>query len=145
MKTKHFTKSTAELLLDLAKKARKNAHAPYSKFKVGAALVTKDGNLAVGCNVENSSYGGTVCAERGAVQAAVATFGSKNLRLAEIVVVTDQTPPWPPCGFCRQVLAEFVDHPENLKVHLASPTAIQETFTLADLLPHAFSGKNLKK
>ncbi|MEK6580085.1 MAG: cytidine deaminase, partial [Bdellovibrionota bacterium] len=93
-------------LLDTAKAVRKNAYSPYSKVKVGAALRTRDGKIFSGCNVENSSYGATVCAERVAIQKAVSELGGK-IEIQELVVVTDATPPWTPCGICRQVIAEF--------------------------------------
>jgi hypothetical protein len=138
MKTKHLRKPTSELLLGLAKKARKNAHAPYSKFQVGAALVTKDGNLAVGCNVENASYGGTVCAERGAVQAAVANFGSKNLHLVEIVVVTDQSPPLASLRFLpastRRVCGQSKESQDSLSKPHCDPRDIHTGRPIASCL-----------
>jgi cytidine deaminase len=100
------TNEAEQRLIDAAKKARDNAHAPYSKFKVGAAILTGDGNIYAGCNVENASYGGSVCAERNAVAQAVAS-GDKDF--AMLAIITQSDPPAAPCGLCRQVLVEFCD------------------------------------
>ncbi len=91
-------------LIDVARKARVQAYAPYSKFAVGAALLTKSGKFFAGCNVENASLGLTICAERSAVAAAVA---EGHADFEAIAVVTDSAEPTLPCGACRQVLAEF--------------------------------------
>jgi len=96
----------ADRLLNAAREAAKHAYAPYSKFLVGAAILLDDGRVFTGCNVENASYGLTICAERNAVFAAV-TASKQPLRLRAVVVVTDISPPAMPCGACRQVLAEF--------------------------------------
>jgi cytidine deaminase len=93
-------------LYAVAKKARAHAHVPHSGCQVGAAIRLTNGKIFPGCNVENASYGGTVCAERGAIQTAVCQVG--KIRIQEILVVTDATPPWLPCGLCRQVISEFV-------------------------------------
>ena len=110
-------------LYEAAKKARENSYSPYSGFKVGAALRTVDGRIFAGCNVENSSYGATICAERGAIQTAAAAVGS--FKIKEILVVTDASPAWPPCGLCRQVITEFSEnatlHVTNLKGTPHSP------------------------
>ncbi len=92
-------------LLEVARAARALAHAPYSGFRVGAAIRLANGAIFGGCNVENASYGATICAERGAICAAVAAQGAIEVR--EIVVISDGSPPWPPCGMCRQFIAEF--------------------------------------
>lgn len=92
-------------LLEAARSAMKNAHAPYSNFKVGAALRTTTGKIYAGCNVENASYGMTNCAERTAVFSAVTELGS--FEIAEIAVVCEQNVPCAPCGACRQVIFEF--------------------------------------
>ncbi len=122
---------TDEALIDLAKKAADNAHCPYSNFHVGAALQTTDGRVFVGCNVENASYGATICAERVAIGNMVAA-GARQPR--RIVVYTPTPTPSSPCGVCRQVLLEFT---RELEVILAcdGPTA---RYTLAELLPHPF-------
>jgi cytidine deaminase len=95
-----------ERLLHAARGAMKNAHAPYSDFKVGAALVTTGGELFTGCNVENASYGMTNCAERTAIFSAVASLGPK-MEIEAIAVVNDKGVPCSPCGACRQVIYEF--------------------------------------
>ncbi|MGA9041195.1 MAG: cytidine deaminase [Terriglobales bacterium] len=95
-----------ERLLRAARKAMKNAHAPYSHFRVGAALLTAKGELFTGCNVENASYGLSNCAERTAIFTAVAHSGP-GLDIRAIAVVNDQRAPCSPCGACRQVIYEF--------------------------------------
>ncbi len=122
-------------LFEKAKEARLRSYSPYSKHQVGAALRTSDGHIYPGCNVENSSYGGTNCAERVAVQNAVASQG--KVRITEIVIVTDAQPAWPPCGICRQVMAEFAG-PE-LKIHMVNIAGQVVSSTLKELLPLAFS------
>lgn len=124
-------------LLQAAWETRAHAHAPYSGFQVGAALQVRGLGILTGCNVENASYGGTICAERAALVAAVAK-GLKPGGLEALVVVTEAEDPTPPCGFCRQVLVEFA---EALPVLLANRTA-RRLHDLRDLLPHAFSGRN---
>jgi cytidine deaminase len=93
-------------LLEAARQAMKNAYAPYSHFKVGAALLTTKGEVFLGCNVENSSYGVTNCAERTAIFSAVAKSGPK-LEIEAIAIVNDHNAPCSPCGACRQVIYEF--------------------------------------
>lgn len=119
-------------LTDAAWRARDAAYAPYSSFAVGAALLADDGRIFVGCNVENLSYGLTMCAERVAVGAAVAA-GARKFRA--LVVVADTAQPISPCGGCRQVLAEFGDFP----VLMANRHG-QEEMRLAELLPRAKTG-----
>ncbi len=122
---------TEDALVAAAEAVRANAYAPYSGFAVGAAVVSADGRVFAGCNVENASYGLTVCAERHAVAAAVAA-GARDLR--GLAVVTPVSPAASPCGACRQVLAEFGE----MDVVLANPGGERERTTLAALLPHAF-------
>jgi cytidine deaminase len=122
-----------DALVAAARAARKRAHAPYSRFQVGAAVADERGRVHVGCNVENASYGLTICAERNAVAAAVAA-GARTLRA--VAVVTPTRPPGAPCGACRQVLAEFGDG--GTRVLLASPTGRAEETTLGALLPRGF-------
>jgi len=93
-------------LLRSAKKVMKNAHAPYSKFRVGAAILLSNGRIFQGCNVENASYGMTNCAERTAIFSAVAQLGPK-IEIRAVAVVNDQGAPCAPCGACRQVIYEF--------------------------------------
>lgn len=123
-----------------AAKSRKNAHAPYSKFQVGAGLIAKNGKIYGGCNVENASYGGTVCAERVAVFSAVA---AGDERFTDIVVVTDAEEPAFPCAFCLQVMAEFFD-PET-RVWVANLRGPQSMHLFSELLPKPFGPRQLKR
>jgi cytidine deaminase len=119
-------------LVEAARLVQRNAYAPASKFRVGAAVLAEDGRVFVGCNVENASYGLTVCAERSAVCAAVAA-GVRSLRA--VAVVTDLREPARPCGACRQVLAEFGP---RMAVLLLG-TGVQRVVTSLDhLLPDPF-------
>lgn len=128
---------TDQELIARAMAARLHAHAPYSRFPVGAALLTAGGRVIPGCNVENASYGLTCCAERSAVFAAVAAGEREFLALA---VVADTPGPVSPCGACRQVLAEF--NP-RLRVILANLQGAMQVTTVAELLPGAFSPADL--
>lgn len=126
----------ADSLIDAARGAQALAYAPYSSFRVGAALEAHDGAVFTGCNVESASYGLTICAERAAVAFAVAR-GVRQFR--RIVIVTDSDPPASPCGACRQVLAEFG---LELEVWAVGPNQ-RLSWTLAELLPHAFTRERL--
>jgi cytidine deaminase len=106
MPTKKLTASVQAKLLRAAQKTMKNAHAPYSKFRVGAAVLLSNGKIFSGCNVENASYGMTNCAERTAIFAAVAQLGPK-IEIRSVTVVNDHGVPCSPCGACRQVIYEF--------------------------------------
>jgi cytidine deaminase len=106
MRSKTITNSLRLRLQQSAKKVMKNAHAPYSKFRVGAAILLSNGKVFTGCNVENASYGMTNCAERTAIFAAVAQLGPK-IEIRAVTVVNDQGVPCSPCGACRQVIYEF--------------------------------------
>ncbi|PYS14892.1 MAG: cytidine deaminase [Acidobacteria bacterium] len=119
-------------LIAKAAAARENAVAPYSGFKVGAALETKDGRVYAGCNIENISYGLTVCAERVALWKALSE-GAREFR--QIVTVTDAPRVTPPCGACRQLLWEYCG---DILVGLHSLRGIDEEHRLAELLPHPF-------
>jgi len=123
-------------LIEKAKRARLRAYAPYSNFKVGAALLTRSGKVYTGANVENSTYGLTVCAERLAVFKAV-NKGDKDF--VKIVVATDRNPPATPCGACRQVLSEFA---KSLKIVCANLKGKIERYTLKELLPEAFEERS---
>lgn len=127
------------VLIKSATQARKNAYARYSDYQVGAAIRTSDGHIFAGCNVENSSYGATICAERVAIQNAITHRG--RFQLTEILVLTDATPPWPPCGMCRQVIAEFAS--PHLIVHLANPAGEIKTISFEKLFPDAFTSDHL--
>ena len=113
-----------------ALQVRNNAYAPYSHYQVGASVVTGSGNIYAGCNVENASYGATICAERNAVLQAVAAEGSGDFRL--LVVVTDSQPPAPPCALCLQVLAEFCE--PDLPVYLMDLQGHSVCYTFKELL-----------
>lgn len=126
-------------LLEAAWQARDHAHAPYSKFQVGAALLTSAGTVVGGCNVENAAYPVTLCAERGALSAAVAG-GLQPGGLVAVVVVTDVPQLTPPCGACRQALVEFAG---RLPVLLANRHS-RELHQLEDLLPHSFTGSHFR-
>ncbi len=120
-----------------AKKTRLIAHAPYSGFRVGAALLSKD-TVATGCNVENASYGGTVCAERVALFKAVSEEESK---FTDIVIVTDAPEPAFPCAFCLQVMAEFFE--PATRIWLGDLKKIRSVHRFEELLPHPFGPKQL--
>lgn len=142
MSTANATAVTEEALIDAAKKVRANAHAPYSHYHVGAAIVTRSGRVFTGCNVENASYGATICAERNAIFQMVAAGEREPVTCA---VVTSGPKPGSPCGMCRQVLAEFAADMDVVLVAVSStgaPDAVKRT-TLATLLPDAFTPASL--
>jgi len=120
-------------LLAAARAARDRAYAPYSRFSVGAALLAEDGSLYSGANVENRSYGLALCAERAAVAAAIAA-GCR--RFQALLVLTDADPPAPPCGLCRETLAEFCD--ADFEVRLAGLDGEYRDFRLGELFPEPF-------
>jgi cytidine deaminase len=126
-----------DALVAAAVAAKASAYAPYSNFRVGCAIETDDGRVFTGCNVENASYGLTMCAERVAVGAAVAAGAKKFVR---IVVATDVDPPSPPCGACRQVLYEFGT---EAAVEAVGPNWNRQ-WRLSELLPAAFD-KDFKR
>lgn len=127
-----------EQLIDYAKQAMERAYAPYSGYRVGAALLCADGTVYTGCNIENAAYSPTVCAERTAIFkavseghrdfSAIAVCGGKNGVISGF---------FPPCGVCRQVLREFCG--DDFTVFLAGPEAQYKTYTLSQLLPEGFS------
>jgi cytidine deaminase len=125
-------------LVEAARTARLNAHAEFSHFKVGAALETADGTIVTGCNIENATYGLTICAERVAMFKALSE-GHRQFRRVAIVADTDA--PTPPCGACRQILWEFGG---DLEVILANLTAETGRHSLSELLPLPFDGRLLK-
>jgi len=124
-------------LLAAARKARENAYAPYSSFRVGSAVLGGDGNIYSGCNVENASFGLTCCAERNAIFAMVAA-GEKEIR--ELLVIGESDEFLPPCGACRQVIAEFAAPPTV--VHMCDRAGDCRDATVAELVPFIF---HLKK
>ena len=131
--------SEYDALVEAARDARTRAVAPYSNFKVGAALLTSDGQVVKGCNVENASYGLTVCAERVALLKALS---DGHRQFAAIAVVADTNAPTPPCGPCRQLLWEYCG---DIPVVMANLTQVTGQHQLAALLPLPFDGKLLGK
>jgi len=125
-------------LIEKAKKARENAYAPYSNFKVGAAILTEDGDVYTGVNVENASFGLTICAERVALFKAVSD-GKRSFKA--VAVVADTEEPIPPCGACRQVLSEFGD----MEVIMANLKGSVKITRLKDLLPDSFKFEEERK
>ena len=120
-------------LLRFAKKTMKNAHAPYSKFRVGAAILLTNGKTFAGCNVENASYGMTNCAERTAIFSAVAQLGPK-IEIRAVAVVNDHGVPCSPCGACRQVIYEFGP---NATIFFQGATGLKQA-DITELLPEGF-------
>ena len=125
-------------LIEQARKSRENAHAPFSNFKVGAALLTESGKVITGCNIENASYGLTMCAERVAIFKAISE-GEKNFK--HLAVVADTENLTPPCGACRQIIWEFCG---DVPVILSNLHGKKETVQMSELLPRAFDSKFLK-
>lgn len=125
-------------MLDLARRALANAHAPYSRFRVGACLRARSGRLHAGCNVENSAYPVGQCAE-GSALGAMVTAGDREI--VEVLVVTEGPELCSPCGGCRQQLAEF--GAPDVPVHLCGPGGLQRTLTIGELLPLAFGRHTL--
>lgn len=128
----------SDALVAAARSARDRALAAYSGFKVGAALETSDGTIVTGCNIENATYGLTICAERVAIFKALS---EGHREFGRIVVVADTQSPTPPCGPCRQILWEFAG---DIEVVLANLNAVTATHRLSDLLPHPFDRRLLR-
>jgi cytidine deaminase len=124
-------------LREKAMDASTRSHSPYSKAKVGSALETTDGKIYQGCNIENASFGGTVCAERVAIWKAVSE-GHKKIK--RIYVYTQ--PGWPPCGMCLQVMTEFADG--DLEIIIGDEKGNEKTKKLKELLTHAFTPEDMK-
>ncbi|MDK2798657.1 MAG: cytidine deaminase [Clostridiales bacterium] len=124
-------------LIEIASHARINSYSPYSKFRVGAALLTKSGKVFTGCNIENATYGATCCAERTAIYKAISE-GEKEFEA--IAVQGDNEGFTFPCGICRQVIAEFSP---SIKVILSDKEKNIKVYPLSDLLPHAFYKEDL--
>ncbi|AUO11276.1 cytidine deaminase [Priestia megaterium] len=125
-------------LIDEAKKAREMAYVPYSKFKVGAALLTKDGKVYRGCNIENAAYSMCNCAERTALFKA---YSEGDKEYAALAVIADTDRPVSPCGACRQVISELC--PKEMKVILTNLKNDIQELTVEELLPGAFSSEDL--
>jgi cytidine deaminase len=129
---------TDEELVEYAKKAMQHSYSPYSKFAVGAALVTEDNEIILGCNIENASYGLSNCAERTAIFKGVS---EGKRRFKKLIVIGNTDGPISPCGACRQVINEFC--PPDMPVVLANLKGELKTMTVAQLLPYAFGPENL--
>ena len=127
-------------MLEVARQALANAHAPYSRFRVGACVRASSGRLYAGCNVENASYPVGQCAEATAIGAMVAA-GDRHI--VEAVVVSEGAEPCPPCGRCRQQLAEFAG--PDARIHLCGPDGARVTTSLGELLPMTFGPDALKR
>ena len=127
-----------EMLVSEAIKAREMAYAPYSKFRVGAAVSDEQGRIFTGCNIENSSFGASICAERTAIFKAVSS-GSKMI--TKISVVCDNDEYCRPCGICRQVMSEFAS--DDFSLLSAKPDGSFQEFTMDEILPHAFTKFNI--
>lgn len=127
-----------EKLIEAANEARERAFAPYSNFKVGAALETEEGEIFIGCNIESASYGLTVCAERVAIWKAISEGKKKFTTIAVSVDTEDLTPP---CGVCRQIIWEFCG---DIPVILTNLKGKSEVVQMKELLPRAFDSKFLK-
>ena len=125
-------------LIAAARAARQHARAAYSKFRVGAALETADGGIVTGCNIENATYGLTICAERVAIFKAISDGHRKFRRIA---VAFDTSGPTPPCGACRQILWEFAG---DIEIILANTRRETGRHRLSELLPHPFDERNLE-
>jgi cytidine deaminase len=130
--------SDVDSLLRAAEAVRRNAYAPYSRLKVGAALRADNGHIYVGANVENASFPEGLCAEAAAIAAMIAAGGRQ---IVEMAVVAEGAAPVPPCGGCRQRVAEFAD--PATPIHLATITGARRSVTLGEILPLAFAAKNL--
>ncbi len=138
MQTERDCDDRLELLTDAARRAAQNAYVPYSRFHVGAALLCASGRVFTGCNIENASFGGTICAERVALVKAVSE-GEHEFQ--HLVVVADNAEPTSPCGICRQFMAEFT---LNMPVTMVGAGGKSMTMTVAELLPAAFTPEDLK-
>lgn len=131
-----YDKTVIGGLLSSALEVQNNAYAPYSKFKVGAALLTENGNIYKGCNVENASFGGTICAERGAAMAALAAEGKTSFKL--LAVASSGDDPAPPCALCRQFLSEFMS-PYAQVYMISSTSGVVRHYSFGTLMPCSFT------
>lgn len=140
MENKHLIDNDFEILFEKALKGFDNAYAPYSKFKVGASLLTKSGIIYYGCNVENASFGLTNCAERTALFKAVSE-GVKKDDIVSFLVIGDTDRPISPCGACRQVMSELLN--KDTKVYLTNLKKDVKVVTVEDLIPYVFTDGDL--
>ena len=129
-----------EQVINAAQEAAENAYVPYSKFRVGAALITKNGEIFQGCNIENASFGLTNCAERSALFTAF-TKGYRRDDIEAIAVVANTDRPISPCGACRQVMSELM--PQDAQVILLSNKDEIKIYTVSELLPYSFTSEDL--
>ena len=127
-------------LLAAATAVRENAYAPYSRFRVGAAIRATSGTVYAGCNVENVAYPEGTCAEAGAIAAMIA---AGDTRIAEVLVIADSPDPVPPCGGCRQKIAEFAD--QTVTVTLCTTDGKSRAMSVADLLPGVFTAAHMDR
>lgn len=127
-----------KILVSRARAAKRFSHSPYSRFRVGAAVLTSSGKIYTGCNIENSSYGLTVCAERTALFKAVS---EGETSFTAIAIASDEQTATPPCGACRQVIMDLAG---DIDVILTTRRGASTTLKVTDLLPYPFGGKNLK-
>lgn len=134
-----MTDAWLDALFEAARLARERAYAPYSRFKVGAAVATSEGAVFAGCNVENAAYPVGTCAEAGAIAAMVAAGAT---RIAAMLVLGEGEAPVTPCGACRQRICEFAE-PDTL-VHIADLDGVRRTFRAEELLPFSFGPDNLR-
>ncbi len=130
--------SALDPLFDAAARVRMHAYAPYSRFRVGAAVLSADGGIHAGCNVENAAYPVGLCAEASAIAAMVAAGAT---RIAAVLILGDGPELVTPCGACRQRIREFAAG--DVPVHIADPQGVRHSFSLDSLLPHAFGPDNL--
>ena len=126
----------------MAKNAMQFSYSPYSEKKIGASILLSNGSTYSGCNIENASYGGTVCAERVAIWKAFSENSSTE-KIKEVVVACDEATPWPPCGFCRQIMSEFC-LPDTI-IRMINLKGTEVEYKFKDLLPEAFKPEHLKK
>jgi cytidine deaminase len=135
-----MVRESGMVLLQAATAVRERAYAPYSRFKVGAALRSTNGTVHVGCNVENVAYPEGTCAEAGAIAAMIA---AGDTAIAEVLVIADSPDPVPPCGGCRQKIAEFAA--QDVRVTLCTTDGKQKVMTVADLLPGVFTAAHMDR
>lgn len=137
-----LSKQQLKALRSQAKLGQKQSYSPYSKFRVGSSILTKKGNIFSGCNIENASYGATVCAERVAVWKAQSSGDHSPIIAVYVVVNAEEA--WPPCGLCRQVLAEFAQ-PDTWIFCEGKETAKVTSYRFSEIMPHAFGPQALLK